>query len=502
MPISFNPPPLPTPDRTAGAAFDNGADAQAADTDPFSALLDAAADKVVSDAALAKPAVGEQAGARLAGDLTVDSNARTPGDAAREGASRDAEAGDATVAQGLFAALQALLPGAMPMPAPEVPHADAAGVPATAARFAEGSAQPSTALVTSASPLALEQPADARDMPQATQPIAPTPAHVPSPSAFAALGAQAAAVTTAARAVVDANAPILQSPSPLVTLAPTMPGVALTTPGARSAQTAASAPVAASTSPAAALAALLSRSSAEPSTVFTMAAPGDGMEPRGSPASAPAAPGEVTPRAGDAAAAPPQPDRAAPPPAAAARSIEAITTTIADAQPGEARPATTRKLAETAAQPLASFTMPPAPRVVTIATPALTPAWREDVVREVAQVVVLRQGEAELRVTPQELGPISVHVSIERGEATLVVTAAHAATRDALEQALPALRESLAQQGITLGQASVQDDRPRAFDPPRTPAQEPGATSSGTTAPASAPPSAITRPRGLIDTFA
>ncbi len=99
------------------------------------------------------------------------------------------------------------------------------------------------------------------------------------------------------------------------------------------------------------------------------------------------------------------------------------------------------------------------PTVVTIATPAFTAGWPDDVARALTQLVVLRQDRAEIHVHPADLGPITVRIHIEGGQANLLIQAPQPATRDGLELALPLLRESLAQQGITLGEASVRDER-------------------------------------------
>ncbi|HZP85922.1 MAG TPA: flagellar hook-length control protein FliK [Burkholderiales bacterium] len=122
------------------------------------------------------------------------------------------------------------------------------------------------------------------------------------------------------------------------------------------------------------------------------------------------------------------------------RSIDTLTTPTADAR--------------------AVSTAPPAPPVqITIATPALTPAWRDDVTQQLAQLVVMRQDRAEIRLNPADLGPISVQIHMEGGQANLLIQAPQAATRDGLELALPQLRDSLAQQGITLGETSIRDQR-------------------------------------------
>ncbi|AVR87298.1 Flagellar hook-length control protein FliK [Thauera aromatica K172] len=67
--------------------------------------------------------------------------------------------------------------------------------------------------------------------------------------------------------------------------------------------------------------------------------------------------------------------------------------------------------------------------------------------------------QIELRLSPPELGPLSVTLSMTERSAQLQFVAHHVQVRDALEQALPQLREALASQGITLGEAGVSDRR-------------------------------------------
>jgi flagellar hook-length control protein FliK len=72
---------------------------------------------------------------------------------------------------------------------------------------------------------------------------------------------------------------------------------------------------------------------------------------------------------------------------------------------------------------------------------------------------MLRNDRAEFHLHPAELGPVDVQISFASDQAVVLITAANATTRDALEQALPHLRDMLAGQGIALGQASVQGER-------------------------------------------
>jgi flagellar hook-length control protein FliK len=146
----------------------------------------------------------------------------------------------------------------------------------------------------------------------------------------------------------------------------------------------------------------------------------------------------------------------------------------------------------------------PAIPSVVIESPAFSATWRAEVAQEIAQFVMLRHDRAELHITPPHLGPISVQVTMDAGQANLLVTAPQPATRDALELALPQLRDSLAQQGITLGQASVQDDRPRPFSAPADRHGGSGSAASGDAEvrAGSATPAVVARVRGLIDLFA
>lgn len=95
----------------------------------------------------------------------------------------------------------------------------------------------------------------------------------------------------------------------------------------------------------------------------------------------------------------------------------------------------------------------------TIDTPVTAPGWESEFASKLSQVVMLRNDRAQFHLHPADLGPVDVQISFAADQAVVLITAAHAATRDALEQALPYLRDMLAQQGITLGQASVQSER-------------------------------------------
>mgnify|MGYP001251304501 CR=1 FL=1 len=69
-----------------------------------------------------------------------------------------------------------------------------------------------------------------------------------------------------------------------------------------------------------------------------------------------------------------------------------------------------------------------------------------------------RQGQvAELTLNPPQLGAVEIRLSMAGGEAGAQFFSANPAVRDAIEAALPKLRELMSQAGINLGEANVRD---------------------------------------------
>ena len=143
---------------------------------------------------------------------------------------------------------------------------------------------------------------------------------------------------------------------------------------------------------------------------------------------------------------------------------------------------------------------PPSAVSVTVETPVHETAWRIDVANRIAGLVTRGVEHAELRVTPPELGPVELRIDLRGAEATLAIVAPQATTRDALEQALPLLRDMLAQHGLALGEATVRDGREQ------NPANDGGHVARGAGAQDSdVPQLADARPalvRRLVDVFA
>jgi flagellar hook-length control protein FliK len=149
---------------------------------------------------------------------------------------------------------------------------------------------------------------------------------------------------------------------------------------------------------------------------------------------------------------------------------------------------------------------PTAAHEARIDAPVGSADWGSGIAQQVTLMVKDGEHTAQLRLDPPDLGPLEVRLSMahnEDGVAHAQFVSPHAAVRDALEAALPQLRAALADNGITLGQASVGEGFVR--DDARQTQQS--SSDSGRNARGNEPTGGIAAPRtivrhGLVDTFA
>lgn len=105
-----------------------------------------------------------------------------------------------------------------------------------------------------------------------------------------------------------------------------------------------------------------------------------------------------------------------------------------------------------AAMSLPSHDAPPS---LTIQRAVGASGWEQEVGHQVAWLANHAGSRAELVLTPPHMGRIEVSLSVSGDQASATFVSANPAVRDALEAALPRLREVLAESGIQLGQAQV-----------------------------------------------
>lgn len=90
-----------------------------------------------------------------------------------------------------------------------------------------------------------------------------------------------------------------------------------------------------------------------------------------------------------------------------------------------------------------------------VATPLGQQGWAEDVGSKLIWMSNRGESKAELVITPPNLGKIEVSINLNGDQATAQFLASTREAKEALEQAMPRLRELMAQSGVSLGQTSV-----------------------------------------------
>lgn len=102
-----------------------------------------------------------------------------------------------------------------------------------------------------------------------------------------------------------------------------------------------------------------------------------------------------------------------------------------------------------------------ASRQVTVQAPLHDAQWGQQLG---GKVVWMARGDiqnAQINISPAQLGPIQVNISMNGDQMTANFVASQAEVRQALEEALPRLREMLSGAGIQLGQANVGAQTPQ-----------------------------------------
>ncbi|TBW12485.1 flagellar hook-length control protein FliK [Azotobacter chroococcum subsp. isscasi] len=107
------------------------------------------------------------------------------------------------------------------------------------------------------------------------------------------------------------------------------------------------------------------------------------------------------------------------------------------------------------------------PAGASLTAPLASPDWQRGLSQHLIGLQQRGEQEIELHLHPTELGPLSISLKLGESGAQAQFLSAHPQVRAAVEQAIPQLREALAEQGIALGETSVgerqqqpRDERP------------------------------------------
>ena len=94
----------------------------------------------------------------------------------------------------------------------------------------------------------------------------------------------------------------------------------------------------------------------------------------------------------------------------------------------------------------------------TVAVPVGQTGWDVAFSQRVVWVATNTQQIAHLHLNPPNLGPLEIRISLASDQANAAFTSPHAVVRDAIEAALPRLREMLADNGLSLGNVNVSSE--------------------------------------------
>jgi flagellar hook-length control protein FliK len=92
---------------------------------------------------------------------------------------------------------------------------------------------------------------------------------------------------------------------------------------------------------------------------------------------------------------------------------------------------------------------------LSIPTPVRDQNWTNDFSQKVVWLAGSDKQSAQITLNPPQMGPIEVSLNMDKGSATASFVSANAEVRDAIETAMPRLREMFASAGIELGQTNV-----------------------------------------------
>lgn len=155
--------------------------------------------------------------------------------------------------------------------------------------------------------------------------------------------------------------------------------------------------------------------------------------------------------------------------------------------------------------------------VLSLAPPVDSDAWAPALGQQMLRMSASGMHTAQLNLNPENLGPLQITLKLGDDQAQAMFVSGHESVRKAVEAALPQLRTSLAEHGISLGQtavgadtrqsngqASFAGDNPSGRSGSNGGSSYPGAARSSAVASSTVPAAAVrnARAEGVVDTFA
>ena len=127
---------------------------------------------------------------------------------------------------------------------------------------------------------------------------------------------------------------------------------------------------------------------------------------------------------------------------------------------GDGSPVSTNTATNTATTTLSSANATPISQLLStpqteINEPFGRASWSQAMGKQVLMMINQNIGSAEIRLNPANLGPIEIHIDMSEDQVNVAMSSRHAIVREAMEQALPRLREMLNDNGFNLSDTDV-----------------------------------------------
>lgn len=192
--------------------------------------------------------------------------------------------------------------------------------------------------------------------------------------------------------------------------------------------------------------------------------------------------------------------------AAAPSGLEANALASAQAELAAASPEAGREVAEQTFRPLLQTAAAGAPEGTEpesqLRVPVRHPEFGQAVGERLMWMVRNEMQEAKIRLDPPHLGPLEISVSVKDDRADVLIQAAHALTREALDAELPRLRMMLADAGFASVDVGVARDQGGQAAGEQRRETDQHQTTAGMDDAEATEPVPVRTARGLIDHYA
>lgn len=98
-------------------------------------------------------------------------------------------------------------------------------------------------------------------------------------------------------------------------------------------------------------------------------------------------------------------------------------------------------------------------KTVEISVPVNNPQWADKFSEQIAWLGQQGIKSAQIKIHPEDLGPIEINIKMDKNDASVNIISHSAIVRDIIDQAMPKLREMMADQGLNLSDVHINSDQ-------------------------------------------